>query len=559
MNIANILARKGSMAVTVQPEQSIREALALLERHNIGALVAVQGDRPVGILSERDIVREAARNESFFARTVGDLMTRDVITGQPPDDLLTVAYTMTERRIRHLPVVDQGRLIGMVSIGDVLKAQRDHYQGEVDTLQTQLLTGTPARPLRVAIVGAGPTGFYAADHLLRNPAVVVDVDMFDRLPTPYGLVRLGVAPDHQKIKFVTNAFDKVAASPRFRFYGGVEFGKDVTLADLKALYHQIVYCTGAQTDRRMGIPGEDLTGSHPATEFVAWYNGHPDYRDCAFDLSQESVAVVGVGNVAADVVRILCRTPEELATTDIADYALEALRKSRVREVYLLGRRGPAQAAFTNPEVRELGELADADITAIPQEVELDPLSRVAVERSQDRATLKKVEMLREYARRAPTGKSRRLVLRFLVSPVELISDGAGRVAAMRLVRNELYATSTGALQPRATDDTKLPIVGEYAAGWIKRGPTGVIGTNKPDAAETVECMFEDLARGAVLEPTRPEAAAAEALVRQRQPNYVSYTDWLKLNEIEVARGRAQGRPRVKLTSVEEMLAALGR
>ncbi len=463
-------------------------------------------------------------------------------------------------------------------------------------------TGTPARPLRVAIVGAGPTGFYAADHLLRNPAVVVDLDMFDRLPTPYGLVRLGVAPDHQKIKFVTNAFDKVAASPRFRFYGGVEFGKDVTLADLKALYHQIVYCTGAQTDRRMGIPGEDLTGSHPATEFVAWYNGHPDYRDCAFDLSQESVAVVGVGNVAADVVRILCRTPEELATTDIADYALEALRKSRVRDVYLLGRRGPAQAAFTNPEVRELGELADADITAIPQEVELDPLSRVAVERSQDRATLKKVEMLREYARRAPTGKSRRLVLRFLVSPVELISDGAGRVAAMRLVRNELYATSTGALQPRATDrfeelpvglvfrsvgyrgvplpgvpfneswgvilndkgrvldpDTKLPIVGEYAAGWIKRGPTGVIGTNKPDAAETVECMFEDLARGAVLEPTRPEAAAAEALVRQRQPNYVSYTDWLKLNEIEVARGRAQGRPRVKLTSVEEMLAALGR
>jgi len=463
-------------------------------------------------------------------------------------------------------------------------------------------TGTSARPLRVAIVGAGPTGFYTADHLLRNPEVVIEVDMFDRLPTPYGLVRLGVAPDHQKIKFVTNAFDKVAASPRFRFYGGVEFGKDVTLADLQAHYHQIVYCTGAQTDRRMGIPGEDLTGSHPATEFVAWYNGHPDYRDCAFDLSQESVAVVGVGNVAADVVRILCRTPEELATTDIADYALEALRKSRVREVYLLGRRGPAQAAFTNPEVKELGELADADITAIPQEVELDPLSRAAVERSQDRATLKKVEMLREYARRAPTGKSRRLVLRFLVSPVELISDGAGRVAAMRLVRNELYATSTGALQPRATDrfeelpvglvfrsvgyrgvplpgvpfneswgvilndkgrvldpDTKQPILGEYAAGWIKRGPTGVIGTNKPDAAETVECMFEDLARGAVLEPTRPEAAAAEALVRQRQPNYVSYTDWLKLNEIEVARGRAQGRPRVKLTSVEEMLAALGR
>jgi ferredoxin--NADP+ reductase len=463
-------------------------------------------------------------------------------------------------------------------------------------------TGTPARPLRVAIIGAGPTGFYVADHLLRNPGVAVEVDLFDRLPTPYGLVRLGVAPDHQKIKFVTHAFDKVAASPGFRFFGGVDFGKHVTLADLKAHYHQIVYCTGAQTDRRMGIPGEDLAGSHPATEFVAWYNGHPDYRDCVFDLSQESVAVVGVGNVAVDVVRILCRTPEELATTDIADYALDALRKSRVKEVYLLGRRGPAQAAFTNPEIRELGELPDADIVADPAEVELDPLSRAAVERSQDRPTLKKVEILREYARRPVSGKSKRLVLRFLVSPVELLGDDAGRVAAMRLVRNELYATSTGALQPRATDrfeeipiglvfrsvgyrgvplsgvpfneswgvilndkgrvldpGTKQPLVGEYTAGWIKRGPTGVIGTNKPDAAETVECMFEDLAGGAVLEPAHPEAGAAETLVRQRQPSFVSYADWLKLDAIEVAQGRAQGRPRVKLTSVEEMLAALGR
>jgi ferredoxin/flavodoxin---NADP+ reductase len=456
--------------------------------------------------------------------------------------------------------------------------------------------------LRVAIIGAGPTGFYTADHLLRNAQVVVEVDLYDRLPTPYGLVRLGVAPDHQKIKFVTNAFDKVAANPRFRFYGGVEFGKDVTLADLKTYYHQIVYCTGAQTDRRMGIPGEDLSGSHPATEFVAWYNGHPDYRDCTFDLTQERVAVVGVGNVAVDVVRILCRTPEELAKTDIADYALEALRKSRVKEVYLLGRRGPAQAAFTNPEVKELGELADADVTARPEEVELDPLSRAAVERSQDRATQKKVEILKEYARRAPTGKSRRLTLRFLVSPVELVGDDAGCVAAIRLVRNELYATSTGALQPRPPGqfedlsvglvfrsvgyrgvplggvpfneswgvilnnrgrvldpDTKRPIVGEYTAGWIKRGPTGVIGTNKPDAAETVACMFEDLALGAVLEPTRPEARAAEALVRQRQPNFVSYPDWLKLDALEVERGRAQGRPRVKFTRIEEMLAALGR
>jgi len=462
--------------------------------------------------------------------------------------------------------------------------------------------GTAERPLRVAIIGAGPTGFYTADHLLRSTQATVEVDLFDRLPTPYGLVRLGVAPDHQKIKFVTNAFDKVAASPRFRFFGGVEFGKDVTLADLKAYYHQIVYCTGAQTDRRMGIPGEDLSGSHPATEFVAWYNGHPDYRDCSFDLTQERVAVVGVGNVAVDVVRILCRTPEELAKTDIADYALDALKRSRVREVYLLGRRGPAQAAFTNPEVKELGELADADVTARPDEVELDPLSAAAIERSQDRATQKKVEILKEYARRQPAGKSRQLTLRFLVSPVELTGDGRGGVAALKLVRNELYATSAGTLQARATDqsetlpvglvfrsvgyrgvplpgvpfneswavilndrgrvldpDTKQPIVGEYTAGWIKRGPTGVIGTNKPDAAETVECMLEDLAHGKVLEPANPAAAAAEALVRQRQPNYFSYADWQKLDAIEVARGRAQGRPRVKLTSIEEMLSALNR
>ena len=462
--------------------------------------------------------------------------------------------------------------------------------------------GTAEAPLRVAVIGAGPTGYYATEALLKHERVVVEVDLYDRLPTPYGLVRLCVAPDHQKIKSVTAAFDRVAAHPRFRFFGGVEFGKDVTLADLRAHYHQILYCTGAQTDRRMGIPGEDLAGSHPATEFVAWYNGHPDFRDCQFDLSVERAAVVGVGNVAVDVARILCRSPEELARTDIADHALEALRRSRIREVYLLGRRGPAQAAFTNPEIKELGELADADIRVVPEEVALDPLSRAAVEKSQDRATLKKVEILQGYARRPPAGKSRTLVVRFLVSPVELRGDASGRVTGVRLVQNELVATPTGALQPRATDrfeelpvglvfrsvgyrgvplpgvpfneswgvilnekgrvldaDTKQPVTGEYTAGWIKRGPSGVIGTNKPDAAETVLCMFEDLAQAAVLRPAQATAAAAEAMVRQRQPGFLSYDDWLRLNELEVARGKAAGRPRVKFTRVEEMLAALGR
>jgi len=462
--------------------------------------------------------------------------------------------------------------------------------------------GTEAEPLRVAIVGAGPTGFYATDHLFRQPEVVVDVDMYDRVPTPYGLVRAGVAPDHQKIKAVTAAFDKVAANPRFRFFGGVELGRHLSVDDLRAHYHMIVYTTGAQTDRRMGIPGEDLQRSHAATEFVAWYNGHPDYRDLTFDLSQERAAVVGVGNVAADVARILSRTPDELATTDIADYALEALSASRIREVYVLGRRGPAQAAFTNPEVRELGELAGADVSAIAAEVEPDELTRQALERAPDRGTQKKVEILKEFARRTPTGKPKRLVMRFLVSPVELLDDGRGGVGRMRLVKNRLYATATGTLQAKATDEfeelpvglvfrsvgyrgvplpgipfnddwgvvlnekgrvldaqTKHPLVGQYTAGWIKRGPTGVIGTNKPDAAETVTGMLEDLARDIHLRPSDPDPSVVEHMVRERQPQYLSYQDWLKLDEIETRRGRETGRPRVKFTRVKDMLAALGR
>ena len=462
--------------------------------------------------------------------------------------------------------------------------------------------GIEGVPLRVAVVGAGPTGYYAADHLFRQPGLVVEIDMFDRVPTPYGLVRAGVAPDHQKIKSVTASFDKVAAHPRFRFFGAVELGQHVSVEDLRTHYHMLLYTTGAQTDRRMGIPGEDLRNSHAATEFVAWYNGHPDYRHLSFDLSHERAAIVGVGNVAVDVARILSRTPEELAVTDIADHALDALRASRVREVYLLGRRGPAQAAFTNPEVKELGELADADVTAIADEVELDDLSRAAMERAGDRATQKKVDLLQAYARRTPSGKRRRLILRFLVSPVELLDDGTGAVGGMRLVRNKLYATDTGTLQPKPTGefedlavglvfrsvgykgvalsgvpfnekwgvilnekgrvldpDTKQPVVGEYTAGWIKRGPTGVIGTNKPDAAETVACMMEDLAADRYLTPSAPSPDAVERLVGARQPQWFSYQDWLRLNEIEVRRGKETGRPRVKFTRTEDMLVALGR
>jgi ferredoxin--NADP+ reductase len=452
----------------------------------------------------------------------------------------------------------------------------------------------------VAIIGAGPAGFYTAEHLFKHSELTLEIDMFDRLPTPYGLVRAGVAPDHQKIKSVTKVFDKVAARPGFRFFGNVELGKDVTVSELRNYYHQIVYTTGAQTDRSMGIAGEDLQGSHAATEFVAWYNGHPDYRYCQFDLTQEQVAVVGVGNVAVDVARILCRTPEELAKTDIADYALEALRQSRVKEVYMLGRRGPAQAAFTTPEVKELGELADANVVVLPEEAELDPLSQAALADSSDRGTMRKVEIIQEFARRRPTGKSRKLFLRFLVSPVELIGDEAGQVVAMRIVRNKLYATEAGSLRPKPTGEYEelpvglvfrsigykgvplpgvpfneswgvimneagrvidpesgRPVVGEYTAGWIKRGPTGVIGTNKPDAAETVERMIEDWAKGLLLHPSQAEAGAVTKLISERQPYYFTYEDWLRLDELEANRGKELDRPRLKFTSVEEMVGVI--
>ena len=458
-------------------------------------------------------------------------------------------------------------------------------------------------PLRVAIIGAGPSAFYAAAQLLQQDAVDVRVHMFDRLPTPYGLVRTGVAPDHQKIKSVTRTFARTAADPRFRFFGNVGFGTDVSLEDLKGHYHQILFATGAASDKRMGIPGEDLRNSHPATAFVAWYNGHPDFRDCEFDLSQERVAIVGVGNVAIDVARILCLSPAELAATDMADYAIEALSRSNVREVYLLGRRGPAQAAFTNPEIKELGDLADANVVVRPEEVELDPVSREAVEESGDRSLQRKVELLQSYAKRKPAGgRSRSLFLRFLVSPLELTDDGSGAVGGIRLVHNALAHTASGTIVAEPTtrfedlaaglvfrsvgyrgvplpgvpfhdrwgvilnekgrvldSQTNQPIVGEYVTGWIKRGPNGVIGTNKPDSAETVACMLEDAACARTLKPSSPASDAEFELIRVRQPRCVSFDDWCRLDEMEVARGLAQGRPRVKFTSVEEMLRALGK
>ena len=456
--------------------------------------------------------------------------------------------------------------------------------------------------MRVAIVGAGPAGFYAAGHLFRQKGCTVEIDMFDKLPTPFGLVRSGVAPDHQKIKSVTRVYDKIAQAPGFRFFGNVEYGRHLSLCELRRHYHQVYFSTGAQVDRRLGIEGENLGRSYSATDFVAWYNGHPAYRHAAFDLSRERVVVVGVGNVAVDVSRILCRTAQELEETDIADYALEALRKSRVREVYMLGRRGPAQAAFTNPEAKELGELPSADVYTPPAEAALDPLTEASFAQGQDRTTAKKIAMIQDFSTRERTGKPKLLTIRFLVSPVRFHDDGAGRVGGVRLVKNALYATEDGRLRPRSTDEfeeisaevvfrsvgyygvplpdlpfndawgvvpsdhgrvidpaTKCCIPGLYVGGWIKRGPTGVIGTNKSDALETVRSMREEQENGLSFDQEHHPSAAAEAVIRARQPHYISWEDWLRIDDWETERGRVQGRPRIKFTRTEDILAALGR
>jgi ferredoxin--NADP+ reductase len=403
-----------------------------------------------------------------------------------------------------------------------------------------------------------------------------------------------------KIKQVTKVFDGIATNPRFRFFGNVEFGKDVKLAELREVYHQVLFATGAQTDRRMGIPGEDLQGSFPATEFVAWYNGHPDYRDRQWNLDVASAAVVGIGNVAIDVARLLCLTREELLATDAADYAVEALSRSQIKTVYLLGRRGPAQAAFTNPEIKEVGELAEADIVTRADETQLDELSAASI--ADDRSGKAKVEILQSYATGHSLNKPRRLNLRFLVSPVELFGDAEGRVAKMKLVHNTLVASETGSLSAKATDqredlevglvfrsvgyrgvplpevpfydrwgvilnergrvmapESKQPIVGLYTSGWIKRGPSGVVGTNKPDSVETVTCMLEDFSTGSIMRPSNAAAADAEKFIGERKPDYFSYTDWKRLDAMEQAKGKACGRPRVKFTSVEDMKNALGK
>ncbi len=450
-------------------------------------------------------------------------------------------------------------------------------------------------PLRVAVVGSGPAGFYAAGALLASEDPRVEVDLIDRLPTSWGLVRLGVAPDHPNIKAVSRAFEKIALQPGFRFLGNVEVGRDITHAELAELYGAVVYAIGAQTDRRLGIPGEDLPGSWPATAFVAWYNGHPDFQGLEFDLSHERAVVIGNGNVALDVARMLALTPAELAPTDTTDAAIEAINGAGVREILVVGRRGPVQAAWTPVEVGELGELAGADILVDPAQLELDPASAAELEAAPP--TVKRsLEYLREYAARASEGKPRAIRLRFLSSPVAIL--GEDKVEAIELVRNELVWNELVPGRAVPTDDREvvecgivfrsvgyrgipLPDVpfddgsctvpndagrvrdaagatvpGTYCAGWIKRGPTGVIGTNKKDAAETVALLLED-ARAGRLGRGLP-ARSVDELLEERGIGVVTQSGWQAIDAAERAAGEPQGRPRVKLAEWDALLEAAG-
>jgi ferredoxin--NADP+ reductase len=427
--------------------------------------------------------------------------------------------------------------------------------------------------LRVAIVGSGPAGFYAAGALLgADPPA--QVDMLERLPTPWGLVRLGVAPDHPKLKTVSKAFERIAERPGFRFLGNVEVGRDVAHEDLARLYDAVVYAVGAQTDRRLGIPGEDLPGSWAATEFVAWYNGHPDYQELDFDLSVERAVVIGVGNVALDVARMLALTPEELGPTDTADAAIAAICGASIREIVVVGRRGPAQAAFTTPELAELGELAGADVIVDPADLEGAEPTDTNSERN--------LEVLREFAGREPAGKPKRVVLKFFASPVAI--HGEDRVERIELVRNVLdddkRAVPTeeretlpcglvfrsvgyrGVALPGVPFEERSGVIpneggrvapGVYVAGWIKRGPTGVIGTNKKDATETVERLLADL-RDAPRKGTTAEEV--DAFLDERGVRRVVYSGWLAIDEVERSAGEPLGRPRVKLCTWDELLAA---
>lgn len=440
-------------------------------------------------------------------------------------------------------------------------------------------------PVRVAVIGSGPSGLYAADELSKHGGVAVDV--LDRLLCPYGLLRYGVAPDHLKMKSLEITLRKILERPEVRFLGGVELGKDVRAAELQQHYDAVVYATGSAVDRKLNIPGEDLAGSFSATEFVAWYCGHPESDVDRFTLDARQSVVVGVGNVAVDVARVLAKSAEELRVTDMPDHVLDVLDASTVTDIQIVGRRGPAQAKFTTKELRELGELANADVIVDPAELVLDEAGEQAVET--DKTIRRNLEALREWSQRTPEGRPRRLHLRFLHSPVAVL--GNGRVEGVELERNELdghggvrptgrTAVIEAGLLLRSVGYRGLPLPdvpfderagtiphiegrvqrddavapGEYVVGWIKRGPSGVIGTNKGDAKETVGRLLDDLDELPRAPHGEPDSIIS--LLEQRGVGVVTWAGWQAIDAAEQALGAAAGRTRVKIADRKALLTA---
>jgi ferredoxin--NADP+ reductase len=450
--------------------------------------------------------------------------------------------------------------------------------------------------MRVAIVGSGPAAFYAASELIALKGV--QVDMFERLLTPYGLVRSGVAPDHPGTKAVTDIFRTLERRKNFRLHLGVQIGVDLTHEELLAHNHAVIYAVGASSDRRLGINGEDLPGSHTATEFVGWYNGHPDYAERTYDLSGERAVIVGNGNVALDVARILLTDPDDLDRTDIADHALEVLRTSNIREVVVLGRRGVAQAGYTNPEMMALRHLPGVDLVIDPDEAQIDPVTQGILDSPETESSVKaKVSLARKVADEGGRGATKRLVLRYLTSPTEI--SGTDRVESVDVTRNALELTDSGAVVAVPTDTTETiettlilravgyrgvpvpgvpfddargvisnnegrvvtlvdeePIQGVYATGWVKRGPSGVIGTNKKCAADTVDLLLQDYVAGALADPPQDAESFAD-LVSERAPEVVDFAGWSLIDKAEKAAGKPRKRPRVKFVDVDSMMAVV--
>lgn len=443
--------------------------------------------------------------------------------------------------------------------------------------------------LKIAVVGSGPSGFYTAEALLKSSKA--EVDMLERLPVPYGLVRYGVAPDHPKLKLPAMTYARTAALSGFRFVGGVTVGKDVSVEELKDAYHAVVFCCGAETDRELGIPGENLTGSHAATAFVGWYNGHPDFLQHSFDLTQEQAVIIGQGNVAADVCRILAKPVDDLRQTDIAEHALQALAESRVREIHIIGRRGPAQAKFTDKELRELGEIPQACVSLDPADLVLDPASAKEIEDPRGQTAAWNMALLREFASRPLAQARRRINFRFLESPVALY--GGQNLGGAVLEKNRLEgppfgqrALGTGVTarldcgllfrsvgykgleMPGLPFDERrgiipnregrvirdgLPLAGMYCAGWIKRGPSGIIGTNRADAVETANHLLTDMHTNASL-PSKAGASVLLPMLASRGLRCTSFEDWLKIDAAEIARGAEAGKPREKFVRIKDML-----